>query len=129
MNMADKKAVLLVEDEKDIREVYAEVLKDAGFEVMEAADGLEGKRLAVEKLWDIMLLDIMIPELDGMSLLKELRSDDRFSDRPIIMLTNLGNEHIITEALSMGAQGYLIKAEITPDKIINEVGNYLKDQR
>lgn len=120
-----KHTILIIEDEPDIREVYAEFLISEGFDVEQAADGKSGLDKARTCKWDLLLLDIMIPELDGISLLKLIKNEPNLKDRPVILLTNIGNENLITEAFQYGAEGYLIKAEITPDKILNEVKNYL----
>lgn len=120
-----KKTILIIEDEQDIREVYSEVLQDEGYNVIEAADGKEGLSLALNEDWDLMLLDIMIPQLDGVSVLKLVKNEASVKDRPVILLTNVGNENLIAESFEYGAQGYLIKAEITPDKILSEVKNFI----
>lgn len=121
----NKHTILIVEDEPDIREVYSEFLVSEGYGVEEAADGKQGLEKARTCKWDLMLLDIMIPELDGISLLKLLKNEEGLKSRPVILLTNVGNENLISEAFEYGAEGYLIKAEITPDKILNEVQNFL----
>lgn len=123
--MEDKKVVLLIEDEADIREVYAEMLRDSGYKVIEASTGKQGLEMARNEPWNLMLLDVMIPELDGIAILKLLSSEEGLSGKPVILLTNIGNENLISEAFEYGAEGYLIKAEITPDKILNEVDSYL----
>lgn len=125
MNPNSKK-ILLVEDDSDIRMVYAEVLRDSGYFVLEAADGDAGLKRALEDEWDLMLLDIMLPGQDGLHILKYVKENDKLRNRPIILLTNLGSEPIINEAFDNGVDGYLIKAEITPDKIVAEVDNYFK---
>jgi DNA-binding response OmpR family regulator len=124
--MDEKQTVLIIEDEEDIRELYTDVLRDGGFEVIQAADGDSGLDSAQNEEWDIMLLDIMIPQLDGIALLKNIKNNDKLKSKPILLLTNLGSEDLITQAFQLGADGYLIKAEITPDHILNEVTNYLK---
>ena len=121
------KIVLLIEDEEDIRSVYAEVLKDEGYLVSEAADGKEGLRKAFDEKWDIMLLDIMLPGEDGLHILKAVKEDERIKGRPVILLTNLGNESVINEAFRVHADGYLIKSQITPDRIVKEVDQFLKE--
>jgi two-component system, OmpR family, response regulator ResD len=120
-----EKIVLLVEDEEDMREVYSEVLRDEQFKVIEAQDGSIGLKRAMESEWDLLLLDIMLPGEDGLHILKFIKENDRLKNKPVILLTNLGSEPIINEAFSLGADGYLIKSEITPDKIVSEVRNYL----
>lgn len=123
--MIDKR-VLLVEDEEDIRLVYAEVLTDAGYTVIEAADGDIALKKAFDEDWDILLLDIMLPGEDGLHILKSIKENERLKNKPIILLTNLGNESVINEAFRLGAEGYLIKSQITPDKIVQEVSQYFK---
>jgi len=119
------KVVLLVEDEKEIRVVYAEVLKDEGYTVIESDDGDDALKQALHQEWDILLLDIMLPGEDGLQILKAVKENVRLKFKPVILLTNLGNESVINEAFKVGADGYLIKSQITPDKIIEEVKNYL----
>ncbi|MFZ5425250.1 MAG: response regulator transcription factor [Patescibacteria group bacterium] len=123
--MDTKKTVLIIEDEQDIRDVYTEVLQDSGYIVIGAGDGNTGKDMAFNQPWDLMLLDIMLPGEDGLHVLKEVKSNPNLANRPVILLTNLGSEPIINESFNVGADGYLIKSEITPDKIIAEVDNYL----
>lgn len=120
------RTILLIEDDPDIREVYSTVLKQENYNVLEAVDGKAGLALARENAWDLLLLDIMLPELDGVSLLKLIKNEPGLKDRPVIMLTNIGNENLISEAFSYGAEGYLIKAEITPEKILDEIKGFIK---
>ncbi len=120
--------ILIVEDEEDIRAVYSEVLRDAGYSVIEAADGISASTQALGSSWDVMLLDIMLPGKDGMQVLTETRSEPKNAKKPIILLTNLGNENVITRCFDLGADGYLIKSEITPDKIVEEVKSFLEKQ-
>ncbi|MCX6783584.1 MAG: response regulator [candidate division WWE3 bacterium] len=117
--------VLLVEDEGDIREVYAEILRDGGYTVVEAVDGEEALLKSSLVNWDIMLLDIMLPKVDGLEVLKRIRSDAKDSHKPVILLTNLGRESIIKEGFELGANGYLIKSELTPDQVVAEVKGFL----
>lgn len=123
--MNSSQTVLLVEDETDIRQVYAEVLRDAAFIVVEAKDGEEALALAKSNNWDILLLDIMLPKKDGLEVLKQIRATESFSKRPIVLLTNLGREAIIKEGFELGANGYLIKSEMTPDQVVAEVKGFL----
>ena len=66
----DKFKILIIEDEHDVRELYRDLLTDNGFEVLEAGDGISGLRMAKENLWDLMLLDIMLPQVDGLRILE-----------------------------------------------------------
>lgn len=120
------KRILLIEDEADIRILYAGYLRDNGYEVIEAQDGLVGYKKAVEEDWDVMLLDIMLPGQDGIALLKKVKADAKAGNRPIIALTNLNVESVINQVFDQGADGFLVKSEITPDKIVTEVESVLQ---
>ena len=116
-----KNNILIVEDEHDIREIYAEVLVSAGYKVDQAADGEVGMQKIKEGKWDLLLLDIMLPGKDGLKILKEIKETPGLKKGPVIALTNLNSENIIHEVFTSGADGYLIKSEITPDKIVEEI--------
>jgi len=120
------KKVLLVEDEKEIRELYAGYLRDMGYTVIPAEDGTVALQKALAEEWDIMLLDIMLPGQDGIQVLKMIKANERLRDKPVIALTNLNIESVINEVFNLGADGFLVKSEITPDKIINEVETVLQ---
>lgn len=119
--LESKKTILIIEDEADIRQLYTEYLTDSGFEVLEASDGNEGLSKALSESWDLLLLDIMLPGRDGVQVLKLIKENERLRNKPIVLLTNLSMEAVIGEAFSLGADSYLIKSEITPDKIVNEI--------
>jgi two-component system response regulator ResD len=123
-----KNKILIVEDEKDIRLLYAEVLTDAGYLVEQASDGEVGYDLIKSTEWDLLLLDVMLPGKDGMNILKDVKNELVHKKGPIILLTNLNSEEIIKDAFGLGADGYLIKSEITPDKIVAEVNHYLGNE-
>ncbi len=123
--MADKKKILIVEDDQDVRELYAEVLRDEGFEVAEAVDGQSGLAKVLEGAYDLLLLDIMLPKFDGLEILKTIKEKAEVKGIPVILLTNLGREAIIKEGFSLGAEGYLIKSEHTPEEIVEEVKKFL----
>jgi len=122
--MADKKKILIVEDDQDVRELYAEVLRDEGFEVAEAVDGQSGLAKVLEGTYDLLLLDIMLPKFDGLEVLKTIKEKAEVKGIPVILLTNLGREAIIKEGFSLGAEGYLIKSEHTPEEIVDEVKKF-----
>lgn len=121
-----KKKVLLVEDEADIRELYAEYMRDNGYIVIEAVDGGTALQKSLTEDWDIMLLDIMLPGQDGLQVLKMLKSNERLRDKPVIALTNLNIESVINEVFELGADGFLVKSEITPNKIVSEIESVLQ---
>ena len=123
-----KNNILIIEDEHDIREIYVEVLQSFGYKVEQAPDGESGMQKIRNVEWDLLLLDIMLPGRDGLKILKEIKEDPELKKGPVIALTNLNSENIIQEAFSSGADGYLIKSEITPDKIVEEVGRLLLEE-
>ena len=73
---------------------------------------------------DLILLDIMLPGKDGLKILKDLKETPELKKGPVVVLTNLNSEHIIQEAFKLGADGYLIKSEVNPDKVVEEVGRF-----
>ena len=116
--------VLIIEDEQDIRTIYAEVLQNAGYVVDQAPNGEVGGDKIKNSDWSILLLDIMLPGKDGLKILKDLKETPELKKGPVIVLTNLNSEHIIQEAFKLGADGYLIKSEVNPDKVVEEVGRF-----
>jgi len=123
-----KNNILIIEDEHDICEVYSEVLSMAGYKVQEAADGETGMQKIRDENWDVLLLDIMLPGKDGLKILKEIRANPELRKGLVVALTNLNSESIIKEAFDQGVDGYLIKSEITPDKVVEEVNKILTDK-
>lgn len=105
------KKIFIIEDEQSLREILTERLKDAGFEIEVALDGAE----ALEKLKtitpDVILLDIILPKVDGFTVLEKIKEDLRIREIPVIVLSNLGQDTDIKRALDMGAADYFIKAQ------------------
>lgn len=100
--MSKEEKILIVEDDHPVRELYAEVLRDEGFSVEEAVDGQSGLAKILENSYDLILLDIMLPRFDGLSILKTIKKKKGLKDIPIILLTNLGREAIIKEGFALG---------------------------
>ncbi len=124
MNPTTKK-ILLVEDEDFIRELYVRQLTKEGFQIKSASDGQSGLNLLKTESFDLLLLDIMLPGINGLQLLREFKTQNPNSPMVTILLTNLGQEAVIKEGFELGAQAYLIKASYTPDQVVNEVKNAL----
>lgn len=119
------KKILLVEDEDFVRELYTRQLTKAGFQVKTAVDGQSGLDILNKEQFDLLLLDIMLPGMNGLQLLREFKTQNPNSKMITILLTNLGQEAVIKEGFELGAQAYLIKASYTPDQVVNEVKNAL----
>jgi two-component system, OmpR family, alkaline phosphatase synthesis response regulator PhoP len=118
--------ILLVEDEMFVRELYERVLKQAGFEMITAADGLSGLEKAEEKP-NLILLDIMLPGLDGLQVLQRLKQNPNTREIPVVLLTNLGQASIIKQALATGASGYLMKVRISPYQLLSYVKEFIQN--
>lgn len=117
------KTILLAEDEIFIRELYERVLRSAGFNVISAIDGVDALQ-KLQKGTDLILLDIMMPRMNGIEVLKKLKSDPEFKDIPVVLLTNLGAQKVLQEALEIGIQGYMMKMRNDPYVIVTEVTKF-----
>ncbi len=117
--------VLVIEDDSFLRGVLARKLKEEGFEVLEAKDGEEGLQKAQEESPDMILLDIVLPEMDGFEVLSRLKDNEKSSHIPVIILSNLGQPDERERGLKLGAVAFLIKATLTPQEIVQEVKKYL----
>lgn len=121
----DKK-ILLIEDDHFINQLYMRVLQQAGFKMTLAIDGIKGVKLA-DKSFDLILLDIMLPRLDGINVLKKLKENPETKKIPVILLTNLGQESVVKSAFEIGAQGYLLKMSVTPYELVEKIKPFLQD--
>lgn len=122
------KIIALVEDDPILLKMYTQKFSSVGFKVITAADGEEGW-MAISKAESkpsIILLDIMLPKLNGFGVLTKLKLDDRFKDIPVIMLTNLGKSKVDeAKAALLGATDYLVKSELTPGEIVEKVNKII----
>ena len=116
-----KPKILLVEDKESLRLVYSEYLRMEGMEITEAKDGEEAIKLATTGNFDLMLLDIMLPKVDGLDVLKTLRATPKTKNLKIYLLTVLGRDAVIQQGFELGATGYLIKDKVTPPMIRDEI--------
>lgn len=115
-----KKLIVLIEDDASLKAMYMTVLSKSGYDVRPAPDGDLGLDLIRELDWDLLLLDIMLPVKDGISLLKTMEVE-KLKKGKIVMLTNLNNDNIIQDAFKYGADGYIIKSDVTPGSLLDEV--------
>lgn len=120
--MADNKIkILLIEDEEMLANMYEVKFKNEGFELTKALDGADGLAKAKSIKPDFILLDIIMPKMDGFSVLKALKEDPTTKDIPVMLLTNLGQDEDIERGKKLGSVGYLVKANITPAEVVAEV--------
>ena len=118
--------ILVVEDDEFLRELYDELLKGEGYEVTLAVDGEQGLNKISEGNFDLVLLDIMLPKMDGLEILRHIKSKPpKQKNGPTVLLTNLGQDSIIKEGFALGASGYLIKSAMNPDQVLSEVKVFL----
>ncbi len=120
-----KERILIVEDEEDILELVRYNLAREGYDVIEASSGEEGLSKARSKKPDLVLLDLMLPELDGLEVCKRLRQDDEMVNMPIVMLTAKGEESDIVAGLELGADDYITKP-FSPKVLIARVRAVLR---
>lgn len=118
--------ILVIEDDRFLRDLIVQKLKKEGFVVLEAIDGEEGIKMTREHLTDLVLLDLILPGIDGFEVLKKMKEDSATKNIPVIILSNLGQKEDVERGLRLGAQDYLIKAHFTPGEIIEKVKGVLK---
>lgn len=126
--MANKERILIIEDDFFIRELYERQFSKEGYTVLSAEDGPTGLVMSAQEKPDLILLDIMLPKLNGLDLLRTLKTKEETKSIPVILLTNLGQESVIKEGFELGAESYLIKSAYTPSQIIEEVKNFLESR-
>ena len=126
--MADdhKSKILVVEDEEALSEVLKERFENEGFEVAVARDGEKALQIAQEKQPDLILLDIIMPKLDGLSMLKQLREFEWGKNVRVIVLTNVNDSKQVHEALSLGARDFLVKSDWLISDLVSSVRTQLK---
>jgi len=116
---------LLVEDDPFIRDIYHVKFSQEGFEVSMANNGMEALKKMEKFIPDIILLDIIMPYMDGMETLKNIRGKDVWKKIPVIMLTNISEKDKITESENYEVSDYLIKSQFTPSEVVQKVKTLL----
>lgn len=122
----NKKTILIVEDEKTLRDVLHDKLESEGFNVLIAKDGEEGLEEAVENHPDLILLDIIMPKMDGITMFGKLKEDERGRDIPVIILTNLSPVEGVSQTIDRSVSNYLVKSDWKLDEVIEQIKNTLK---
>jgi DNA-binding response OmpR family regulator len=120
------KKVLIIEDESTLLLVLSEKFKREGFSVFEAKDGAEGLKTALKNHPDIILLDIIMPSMDGLTMLKKLREDRWGNKVPVLVLSNLGDPDQINQATGGGIIEYLVKSNWGLEDVVGKVKETLK---
>lgn len=120
------KQILLVEDDTFLANIYKTKFEMEGFKVTVAENGELGLEQAKKKKPDVVLLDILLPKMDGFTVLKKLKDDESLKNIPVILLTNLGQKDDVDKGLELGAADYLIKAHFKPSETVDKVMKVLK---
>lgn len=113
--------ILVVEDDKFLRDMITRKLDKEGYETSQAVDGEEGLELIREEKPDLILLDLIMPGVDGFEVLEEMNDDADIKDIAVVILSNLGQKSEVERGLELGAEDFLIKAHFTPEEIIEKV--------
>ncbi len=128
--MDEKKIkVLIVEDEEILLTALSEELKQEGFDVAGAKDGQEGVEKAASEKPDLILLDLVMPRLDGIGALKQLKENDDTRAIPVVILTNLSDYDKVSDALSMGAMDYLVKANYRLEELVAKIKTVMERKK
>lgn len=120
------KKILFIEDESALQKTFGDLLKQEGFETISAFDGKTGLDLARLKKPDLILLDLILPKMDGFKVLEELKKDKKTKNIPVVVLTNLEGIEEVEKAIQLGATTYLVKAQYTLKEVISKVKEILK---
>lgn len=115
------KRVLIVEDEAPLSTALAEKMRKEGYEAEVAKNGQEGLEAIKRNKPDIILLDVIMPIMDGMSMLRNLRTDNEAKDIPVIILSNLSDSNDILQAMQNNTYDYLIKSDVTLEVIVDRI--------
>src|SRR3989338_8847121 len=120
------KTILIIEDDRFVSGMYADKLISAGFKVQSAFDGEVGLKLAQEIHPNIILLDVLLPVIDGFEVLRRLKSNKELASVPVIILTNLSDSAQVQAGLKLGASDYIIKAYFVPSEVLARIQTLIK---
>jgi len=127
--MANSKAkILMIEDEKDLAEIYSLQMKMSGIDVTIAPNGVEALSILQKQSFDLVLLDLLMPDVDGFEVLKKIKGDSKLKKNKVYAWSNLTQKKQIDLANKCGADGFLIKSEYTPSSLVAKVNELLKSK-
>lgn len=124
-NQKNKK-IMVVEDDPFVMDIYCTKLNQDGYEILRAENGAEAVKKLEEETPDLVLLDIIMPYVDGLQVLRKIKADEKLKNIPVILLTNLSQKEDINEGLGLGADDYLIKSHFTPSEVLEKIKKYIK---
>lgn len=117
---------MIIEDDSFVMDIYQTKLNQEGYEVLLAENGAEALKKLEKETPDLVLLDIIMPYVDGLQVLKKIKASKKLKDIPVILLTNLSQKEDINEGLGLGADDYLIKSHFTPSEVLEKIKKYIK---
>ncbi len=120
-----RQKILIIEDDRFLRELISRKLISENYQICQASDGEEGVRVAKAEKPDLILLDLILPGIDGFEVLGKIRQAAEVGQTPVIILSNLGQKEDIERGIKLGATDYLIKAHFTPGEIIEKISAIL----
>lgn len=126
MDGTPKHKILIVDDDPFILDMYALKFREQGFDVEVARDGKEGLNKIKEYEPEVVLLDVVMPILDGFDVMRELKKEKAGPTIRVILLTNLGQKDDVERGMQLGAYDYIIKAHFTPSEVVDKVRNILQ---
>ncbi len=126
--MNNKKKILIIEDEYILGEIILNKLISDGYQATLATDGEEGMNKIREIVPDLVLLDIVMPKKNGQEVLKEMRADEKLKNIPVVVISNSGQQSEIERIVELGVRDYIIKAQFSPDDVIEKVRKYLNQE-
>lgn len=115
------KTILLIEDDPFLIDIYSTKLKESGFSVEVAKDGEIALKKLEEKKPDLVVLDIVLPEIDGWEILRRIKSTPALKNLKVVILSNLGQKEEVKKGIDLGSIKYLIKAHYTPSEVVKEI--------
>jgi len=127
--MENKNKIMIVEDDSFVMDIYQTRLSQEGYSVIEARDGLEALKKLEKEIPKLILLDIIMPNMDGLEVLKKIKENKVFSSIPVILLTNLSQKEEINLGLGLGADDYLVKSHFTPSEVLEKIKIYLTEKK
>lgn len=120
-----KGKILIIEDERLLLDMYENYFKKAGYEVFIAKNGRPGIEIAKTEKLDLIITDIVMPDMDGYDVIKEIREDATTKEIPILVFSNLSQQSEINKGLAMGADDYVIKTDLTPVELLAKIEGML----
>jgi DNA-binding response OmpR family regulator len=122
-----RKKILFIEDESALQKTFGDFLEKEGFELISALDGETGLKLAEKEIPDLILLDLILPKMEGIEVLKKIRESPKTKDIPVIVLTNVDDFEKLEKTLELGVKAYLVKTDFTLEEVLQKIKEELKE--